>query len=360
VTAIAEEQSQLPMGSQWIEQDELGESTAVIVPAFFSSKPSDEVVRRLLWMTLCDTPRYLPWENVLVVVDGDARTQRIASELQAEAEKTGGGRFNLLSLTRNEGKLAAITKGMQHLLPRQPGVRVIAVRDGDGDHLISDLPQIVRAAMLLERVYGHSRTIVIGARQSRHRPMGWVRGELEELLDGLTLDASLYALARLGRAANLRHCHNVIPDLSSGYKAYGRQAADLLFLGADPHYLTMSAEDYWHFGPETVTVVEGLLADCVLAEVPRLTWDGQPTSSFNDFEHLALYGELLAWVFSRLDIPLGVAAQLIDNRTPRLLLRTSKSGAEITQQLRAYTLERANERRGSGSMPSVRPLLPFI
>ena len=56
--------------------------------------------------------------------------------------------------------------------------------------------------------------------------MGWARGELETLLDRVTLDALAYRLAREGRALNLAHCcGDGVPDLSTGYKVYGRDVA---------------------------------------------------------------------------------------------------------------------------------------
>lgn len=339
----------------WLDHDALGRLTAMVVPAYFAAAPSDDLVRHLLWMTLGDCRHYLPLDHVWVVVDGDHRTHRLADEIRRRLGE-GGDTFRLMLLRENQGKLAAMRHGLRALLSALPDVRFAVVRDGDGDHALSDLPHLVRAAARLAEAYGHSNLIVAGARGSRHRPMGWARGELETLLDRVTLDALAYRLAREGRALNLAHCSGEgVPDLSTGYKVYGRDVARRLFVESEPNLAGLSSEDYWHYGPETVTIVEAILEGAEFAEVRRLTWDGQPTSSFNEFRHVRLYGELLAWVFARLEIPAEVAARLFDNAARPLLLGTMAAGAETLAELRAGVLG-----RDAGAAPQPPPALPFI
>ena len=152
----------------------------------------------------------------------------------------------------------------------------------------------------------------------------------------VTLDALTYALARQGRTLDLSHCSGQgVPDLSSGFKVYGREIAAKLFANSEPQLASLSPSDYWHYGPETVTIIEAGLGDALIAEISRLTWDGQPATSFGEFRQVALYGELLAWVYARLEIPLSVAARLYDNLTPHLPLRTTVQGAEMLDALRA-------------------------
>jgi hypothetical protein len=347
----------------WIDQIELAAMTGMVVPAYFSAKPSDEMVQHLLWMTLGDCAHYVPWEHIWVVVDGDARTARLLEPMRQRLLTEHGTTFAMLPLPANQGKLGAIQAGVRALLQARPAVQYVAIRDGDGDHAAADIPALVRAARALTEVYGHGRVIVLGARHSRHHPMGWVRGELETLLDQLTLDVLAYALARQGSVLNLRHCLGAggTPDLSSGYKVYGRAAAQALFVDLVPQLATLAAYDYWHYGPETVPVVEGLLQGMPLGQVERLTWDGQPTSSFGDFQHVPLYGELLAWVYARLEIPLNVAAQLYDNRTPALALRTTTQGLETLATLRDYALGKVRAHRGETvTWSAPQPLLPFL
>jgi len=348
---------------RWLDQAELAQITGAVIPAYFSAKPTDDTMRQLLWMTLGDCPHYMPLQHICVVVDGDPRTARLADELRQRLLRKHGATFTLIPLPENRGKLWAIKEGITALLAEHPSMSYVVIRDGDGDHAISDMPHLVRAAAYLAEAYGHSRVIVIGSRRSRHRPMGWVRGELEALLDYVTLSALSYHLAGQGRALNLSHClgQGAVPDLSSGYKVYGRQIAEELFIGHEPHLECLRTEDYWHYGPETVTVVEGILADAVLAEAQRLTWDGQPTTSFGEFRHVSLYGELLAWVFSRLRIPLAVAAQLYDNYVPTMPLRTTVEGSQLLASLRAYALEKVSAYAGvAEAIPPPKPTLPFV
>ena len=348
---------------RWIDQSEIARITGTVVPAYFSGKPSDEMVLALLRMTLSDCPHYLPLGHVWVVVDGDRRTTRLLEGLRDEMLREHGSTFGLLPLPENRGKLWAMKVGSAALLDAQPAVQFIVIRDGDGDHAMSEVPSLVRAGLHLANAFGSTRVIAIGSRRSRHHPMGWVRGELETLLDAVTVDALSYALARHGQALDLSNCliDSSVPDLSSGFKAYGRDMAESLFSDSEPDLASLSASNYWHYGPETVTVIEAVLEGCALGEKLRLTWDGQPTTSFGEFGHQALYGELLAYVFTRLEIPLAVAAQFLDNRAPRLALRTSTQGREMLVSLREYVLCRVQSHRGKASpIPLARPTLPFL
>ncbi|MBM3190195.1 MAG: glycosyltransferase, partial [Chloroflexi bacterium] len=282
--------------TRWVGERELAPIIGTVIPAYFSAKPSDKMVRHLLRMTLEDCDHYLPLKQVWVVVDGDVRTARLVGELREAMRRETGAAFEILALPQNRGKLWAIKEGMTALLQAQPAVEYVVIRDGDGDHLVSEVPSLVRTAMHLAEAYGHGNVVAIGARRSRHHPMGWIRGELETLLDQLTLDALAYRLAREGRALNLANClgGGSVPDLSSGFKVFGRQAARELFVDHEPHLCTLTPDHYWHYGPETVTIVEGVLRGLVIAEKLRITWDGQPATSFGEFRHLSLYGELLA------------------------------------------------------------------
>ncbi len=346
---------------QWVDQSALAALSGVVIPAYFSDKPSDETVRHLLWMTLADCHHYTPLERVWLVVDGDLRTAHIAHSLRDALWREHGYTFQLLSLPENGGKLWAMQMGARALVDASPDVQYMVVRDGDGDHAAADLPALLRAATQLAESYGSTHLIVTGARRSRHHPMGWLRGEMETLLDQVTLDALSYYLAREGRVLNLRHVASPLPDLSSGFKVYGRQMLEALFVRNTPQLVSLSESDYWHYGPETCTIVEAMLGGCVLGEVLRLTWDGQPTTSFGEFKQLSLYGELLAWVIARLAIPLQVAAQFYDNHTPHMLLRTTAEGRESLEHLRAYALNRAGEYAGvEAGVPPPVASLPFV
>ncbi|MEA3407107.1 MAG: hypothetical protein U9R48_03375 [Chloroflexota bacterium] len=348
---------------RWLYQSELSQITGVVVPAYFSAKPSDAMVRNLLWMTLGDCHHYVPLHHVVTVVDGDERTARLVREIRDALATQHGEAFRTLILPENGGKLLAIKKGVSHLLNAEPALEYFVIRDGDGDHDMSEVPSLVRTASYLAEAHNSSRVIAIGSRRSRHHPMGWVRGELETLLDSVTLDALTYHLARSGRAMNLSNCLGKaqVPDLSSGFKVYGKGIARELFVEQKPQMTCLSPEDYWHYGPETVTIVEAILRGAIIGEKLRLTWDGQPATSFGEFKYVSLYGELLAWVYTRLDIPLKAAAQFYDNYAAHALLRTTSEGRELLAAVRRYALKKVIAyRRLSQPVPEAKPILPFL
>lgn len=348
---------------RWIDQADLARMAGVVVPAYFSSKPTDEMVRHLLWMTLGDCHHYLPLGNVWVVVDGDERTARLVEEVRRRLQREQGATFHMLVYAENRGKFWAIRRGIAALLESDPAIQYAVIRDGDGDHAVADLPHLLRAAIYVAEARATPRVILAGARRSRGRPMGWLRGELEALLDQVTLDALAYYLARQGRALDLGFClgQGAVPDLSSGYKVYSRAIAEELFVRHTPRRECLSEMDYWRYGVETVTIVEGLLAGATFAELLRLTWDGQPTTSFGEFHQVALYGELLAWVYARLRIPLDVAARFFDNHVPAMPLRTTAQGWETLQAVRAYALEKLRAHYGEAlPIPPSGGIMPFL
>ncbi len=342
----------------WLDGDEVAASTGIVVPAYFSAGADDETVTRLLRMTLADLPRVVAPEAVFVVTDGDARTARLAEAL---LPRLAGG-MRLLPLPMNQGKLGAMRAGTRALLDACPAVQYVAYLDGDGDHMAAVVPRLVRTAAYIAAARGTADVLVIGSRASRSRPMGWLRGELEELLDQVTIDALAFALAREGRVLDTSCC---LPgracDVSSGFKVYTRRLAARV-VAAEPQFMgTLSRSDYDHYGPETTCVVEAALSGATLAEAQRPTWDGQPTTAFGEFRVVTLYGELLAWVWQRLDIPVANAALMFDNRAPARELRTTRDGAQALVDVREYALSRLQAWRQDGDAPhDALPLPPFF
>lgn len=342
---------------EWITQQELGTRFGVVIPVYFTPETDNALVQRLLLMTLQDSSAYLPWEHVWLVVDGDGRAAGILKEL-----RTSLGSYNIIHEPSNRGKLWVVRRAMQAALSSESGLDYLVTRDCDGDHAASDLPALVRAAELLRQQTGSTATLVIGARRSRERPMGWLRGQLEQLLDQITVDALQYVLARCGRTMNLSLC--ALPgtiDINSGYKVYGRELARALFVNGEPHFAAIAPDDYWHYGPETCPVVEAVLGGALLAEVPRITWDGQPTTSFGGFNPTRLYGCMLTWLFTRLEIPLVVGAQWFDNHAAHLALRLTAEGRQVLDALRLFTLEQTARHQGL-PLPSIEHTvtLPFV
>ncbi|MGI6367032.1 MAG: hypothetical protein ACOX2L_01515 [Anaerolineae bacterium] len=344
----------------WRTQSDLARELAVIVPIYFGTTADEGLMERLLRMTIVDLPAFVRPEQVWLMVDGDGHSGPVARRVLAGLSPSAQG-MHLVDNRENQGKLGVLRQGFSAALEAHPQVNWLAALDGDGDHLAAALPTLVRSAAAMAASCGHGRVVMIGARASRERPMGWVRGQMETLLDGLTIDALTYALARQGRALDLAFCRpGVVPDISSGYKVYGRELAALLFADPDPDTGSLSPWDYWHYAPETVPAVEATLLGGVIGEMPRPTWDGQPVSSFGAFGLERMYGELLAWVWTRLQIPLTVAVQHWENHRRSYELDTSQEGAELLAKTRSRALGRLAEALGEDPPGPCRPLLPFL
>jgi len=152
----------------WIGQDAMRSLIGVVVPAYFSAKPSDELVAHLLKMTLGECVGYVRPENTWVVVDGDARTERLVGQLRETQWSEHGATFNVIALPENRGKFWAIKEGITALLHNSSEVSYIVIRDGDGDHDIAEVPSLTRAALHLCETYGHTRVIVLGSDARRY------------------------------------------------------------------------------------------------------------------------------------------------------------------------------------------------
>lgn len=344
--------------TDWLDGDTIYAATGVVVPAFFSASTNEETVARLLRMTLADLPRIVAPENVWLVVDGDPRTAEIArGVLPCIAPE-----LQLLSLPSNQGKLGAMREGTLALLATRPQVRYVAFLDGDGDHMATVVPRLVRTVAYIEGARGIEDVVVIGARASRSRPMGWLRGELEELLDQVTVDALAYALARQGRVLDVScFLPGQVCDISSGFKVFTRHLVANTVARAPGFLGTISRADYDRYGPETMTVVEAALAGALVAEAQRPTWDGQPTTAYGEYRLVAVYGELLAWVWERLDISVEGAAAMFDNRAPARALRTTQEGVKLLAEVRTHALTRLQAWRGEeGAIAPPRALPPFF
>jgi hypothetical protein len=119
----------------------------------------------------------------------------------------------------NRGKLWGAMHGARMLLDN-PDLTYIAVVDQDGDHFANELLNFVRAADHICAQTGDNRVMVLGRRISLHRPMGFLRGELEALADHVLLDALHYHAAVTGHPLRLEYATllDEVPDFQSGYK----------------------------------------------------------------------------------------------------------------------------------------------
>ena len=187
---------------------------------------------------------------VCLSVDGEPFGARVAEPL---AKRLG---ISCCVAPVNRGKLAAAIGGLRVLLGN-PGLRYVAVVDQDGDHFANELLNLVRAAQHIASVVGIDHTVVLGRRISRHRPMGFQRGELEEFADRILLDALLYNAAVTGRPLRLEYAGflDEFPDFHSGYKLFSRSLAEQVFLG-EPQLAGVSEGCYYRHACEAVMVVE--------------------------------------------------------------------------------------------------------
>ncbi|MBT5872791.1 MAG: glycosyltransferase, partial [Candidatus Latescibacteria bacterium] len=122
---------------------------------------------------------------ICLSVDGHECGEDIAQEVAREY----GTRIS--QAPQNKGKLNAINHGMRDLL-EETDHRYLAVIDQDGDHFGNELVNLVRVAEHITSFADSERVMVLGQRRSRHRPMGLLRGEMEELADRVLLDALQY------------------------------------------------------------------------------------------------------------------------------------------------------------------------
>ena len=225
----------------------------------------------------------------------------------------------------NEGKLAAVQAGMRELLD-DPGIRYLAMLDQDSDHFPNELLNLLRLAHHIEAVKATDRVLVIGSRTSRHRPMGFLRGELEELADRMLLDALLYhAVIRKAPLALEFAVEEEFPDFHSGYKAFTRPLAQLISErrfeaapGDGPGILRHAVE--------AILTVESVMAGAVLGTVNRRTINAQPVSAFDLLHRARLTADMIIWPCRRLEIPGVFAAQWLDNHLARLRLMTLEDG----------------------------------
>jgi len=136
--------------------------------------------------------------------------------------------------------------------------------------------------------------------------------------------------ARYGRA----------PDFQSGYKLYPRAAARVVLdaiTGA--HTARPELEIPW-WGVEFVPTVELLLLGFTPVALQRLTWDGQPQTTFDGGDLAHAYARQIAWLFERLDLPAGVAMPLLDNALTACEYVAAPRGPEVIGALRRSVIDR--------------------
>ena len=294
---------------------DLAHATGVVIPVYFAPAHDRALGRALLEETLAAFCRELASPDAICLsVDGRTAGADIAADLAA------AHKVQFIAGEENRGKLAPILNGVGLLL-QNPSLKYLAIVDQDGDHFANELLNLIRAARHVERAVPTDSVMVLGRRISRHRPMGYLRGELEELADRMLLDALAHHAAARGQPLDLRFAATLdeFPDFHSGYKLFSRAAAEKT-LAAPPSLEGMPEACAYRHAVEAVISVEALLAGATLAVVNRSTIDEQPLSAFGLLDRRRMIADKIIWPCKRLRVPPAFVAQWLDNHLPRLQL----------------------------------------
>jgi hypothetical protein len=313
--------------------DILRRRCAIVVPVYLPQGVDQDLGAELLRdnVRLCleqlEDPR-----NLCLSVDGPENGAEVAQRLHEEWG------VSLHVGPDNGGKLMALRRGAAAL----SGVDFdyLAVVDADGDHFANELLNFVRAAEFARNRAGAAEIMVLGRRISRHRPMGFLRGELEELADRVLLDALAYNAAKKQEPLRLE-CATALeefPDFHSGFKLFSRGTADAVFLSTAQPCGVETA--YYRHGVEAAMTVEALEHGAFLVLVNRTTLNEQPLSTFGRLDRARLVADKMIWPCRRLQIPVKFADQWLKNHMPRLLLTTlNPQGKEELLQIRRLVVE---------------------
>jgi len=254
--------------------------------------------------------------HLCLSVDGEEAGRPVAEQL---CRATGA---RLCVAPANRGKLQALRLGVAQLWPEEE-LAYFCVVDADGDHFANELPTLMRAALHARAQPGVDQVLVLGSRTSRHRPMGWLRGELEELADRVLLDAMAYHAAISGQPLRLALANllDEYPDFHSGYKLFSRDVVPPVFLD-EPELCGVEPAAYFRHGCEAVMSVEAYRAGADLVCVNRTTLNEQPVSTFGRLDRERLVADKIIWPCRRLGVPPAFLDQWLRNHIPRLQLTT--------------------------------------
>ena len=281
---------------------------------------------------------------ICLSVDGADCGADVALRLSAEYG------VSLCVVPDNRGKLWGAIHGARLLLDDET-LDYIAVVDQDGDHFANELLNFVRAADHVRAQTNENRVMVLGRRISLHRPMGFVRGELEALADHVLLDALHYHAAVIGNPLRLEYATllDEVPDFQSGYKLFSRATAEAVF-DAAPRQAGVPDSAYYRHACETVMSIEALESGARLGVVNRSTFNEQPVTHFGKLNQARATADMIIWGCKRLDVPYPFVAQWLANHAPRLLLTTIvPQGKEQVEQVRHYIGEAFAQEAGEAA-----------
>ncbi len=327
--------------------DNFRNHTAVVMPVYIPEAVDREAAGAILhdnvsaWCAHLGRP-----DSVVLSVDGTG----CGDDVAAEVAQTTGARVTCHP--DNRGKFMAVRHGMEVMLD-DPRYRVLASVDFDGDHFANEGLNFVRSALAV-RSTGRDRVLVLGRRISRHHPMGYLRGELEELVDRVLLETLQYDAVRSGRPMDTTSWSTLdeVPDFHSGYKLFDRETAEAVF-GRDIDPAGCTDVCYSRHAVEAVMVVEALCVGAVLVQVNRSTINDQPVSAFGLLKREQLMADKMIWPARRLGVPAVFVDQWIRNHACRLKLMTlAPQGPDEVSAIHKLVLEQL----GRADLAEARPL----
>lgn len=295
----------------------LEKATAVVIPVYFASGISLDTAQQLLRETVTAYQRQVRDPSLICLsLDGNSTEEQKVHTLAAE---TG---VSYICTSVNRGKLFAVRTGAGHLLNRSSW-RYLAIIDQDGDHFANELLSFIRAIQHVEQCADTDKVMALGRRTSRHRPMGMARGELEELVDRILLDALHYDAVKCSTPLRLEfaNAYDEFPDFHSGYKVFTRKTAETVLTGK-VQLAGVSDECFFRHACESVMSVEAIKSGAWLVQVNRTTINEQPISTFGLLNRRKLTADMIIWQCKRLGVPGAFVEQWLRNHIPRLLLNT--------------------------------------
>ncbi len=312
-----------------------------VIPIWFGEETPPEHMLELLSRTLADAELVVAPERLVLVVDGCPRAEQPTREAAEQFAARAGAQPQLIVKQKNSGKGGAVCSGFERLL-EDDAVEVLNIRDCDGDHDIWDLPQLYGLFATVRDRIASDDLFVLGCRGSLSRSMGFARSELEHVLNRVTIDAANAALAEVGECVDERYTarYGRVPDFQSGYKLYSRSAAEVLCESLSEAQATRPELRVPWWGVEFVPTVELLLRGFTPAALHRLTWDGQPQTTFDETDLAEAYACQIAWLYERLGLPATVAMPLLDNALTACEYLTAHGGVEVIAELRRRVIER--------------------
>jgi hypothetical protein len=316
-------------------RNEMRGRVGLVVPVWYPEDAPDALCETLLRTTLTDWSSCLRAEHVALVVNGVPRLAALAERINAEL---GGGAIRVVAPAANQGKGGALVVGWETLLA-DPALEYVATRDADGDHFLDDLPHLYRLGEQMRRETGIPSVLVIGRRTDLHPPLGWRRGEYEQVVNGMLVEALQFSLARRSHVLPRHYWAADVPDLQSGYKLYSRAACEEAVRALRSADQQQPELHLLRCGMEIVPFAAVCAAGGIAGEAPRLTFYDQPVTSYGRVDRVRFFGDPLAWSFHALEIETDAARAHFDNALARSALMTDPEGRRELLALRRHTLE---------------------